>query len=187
MSTENTENIVFEKDNNQIIQEGSHFFTRTTENGESFESADYNTLERAKESLGIVPTTEENNKLLADFMGAKYNKDVSFNIEKNDLWLPKHGICNFQLASTGKRLKYHSDWNWLMEVVEKIECKRDGRCLMDNDDILAYVTIESQYCEIRVYECIFEPEKEFPTKLEAVYSACVQFVKWYNSKPELQC
>ena len=117
--------------------------------------------------------TIENNKLLAEFMGIPKSK-----IESNGK------VLNFE---NSKYNTYNSDWNWLMEVVEKIECKRDGRCLMDNDDILAYVTIEAQYCEIRVYECIFEPEKEFPTKLEAVYSACVQFVKWYNSKPELQC
>lgn len=50
-----TENIVFEHENKQVIKKGNHFFTRVTENGESFESGDFNTLERAKESLGIYP------------------------------------------------------------------------------------------------------------------------------------
>lgn len=50
-----TENIVFEHENKQVIQKGNHFFTRVTENGESFESGDFNTLERAKESLVIYP------------------------------------------------------------------------------------------------------------------------------------
>ena len=119
----------------------------------------------------------ENNILLAEFIGYKkmHPKNESlYNKSKNhELYIEDS--------------KYHSDWNWLMEVVEKIEALRDGRCLMDNDDILAYVTIGSQYCEIRVYECIFEPETEFPTKIQAVYDCCVQFVKWYNSKQELQC
>ena len=47
------EKIVFVQDNKQVIQKGNHFFTRVFENGESFESGDFNTLERAKASLGI--------------------------------------------------------------------------------------------------------------------------------------
>lgn len=47
------ETIVFEQDNKQVIQKGNHFFTRVFDNGESFESGDFNTLERAKASLGI--------------------------------------------------------------------------------------------------------------------------------------
>lgn len=49
-----TEKIVFEQDNKQIIQYGDTFFTRVPENGEYFESQDFNTIERAKLNLGIV-------------------------------------------------------------------------------------------------------------------------------------
>ena len=49
------EQIVFEQDNKQVIKINNHFFTRVFENGESFESGDFNTLERAKENIGIYP------------------------------------------------------------------------------------------------------------------------------------
>jgi len=52
------ETVVFEQDNKQVIQENGKFFTRVFENGESFESGDFNTLERAKENIGIYPKTE---------------------------------------------------------------------------------------------------------------------------------
>ena len=62
--------------------------------------------------------TTENNKIIAEFMGAKTDINVYHEIGskmgKFDLWLPKHGIV------VVSHLKYHSDWNWLMEVVEKI-------------------------------------------------------------------
>lgn len=114
----------------------------------------------------------QNNKLLAEFMGAKYNKDVSFNIEKNDLWLPKHGICNFQLASTGKRLKYHCDWNWLMEVLEKIEAIENNRF---------EVEIRKNYCEI--YDTLDDNsliDEIGDSKIDVLCKSCIKFVKWWN-------
>jgi len=54
-----TEKIVFEQGNKQVLKQGSHFFTRVLENGESFESGDFNTFERAKANLNIASTVEE--------------------------------------------------------------------------------------------------------------------------------
>jgi len=51
MST--TQKIVFKQGKNKVIKQGNHFFTRVFENGEYLESGDFNTLERAKKSLGI--------------------------------------------------------------------------------------------------------------------------------------
>jgi len=48
-----SQKIVFKQGKNKVIQQGSHFFTRVFENGEYLESGDFNTLERAKNSLGI--------------------------------------------------------------------------------------------------------------------------------------
>jgi hypothetical protein len=63
------EKVVFSKENDQVIQQNNHFFTGTLQDGEYYESGDFNSLERAKESLGILPSVEDNNKLIAVFMG----------------------------------------------------------------------------------------------------------------------
>ena len=54
-------------------------------------------------------TTEESNKLVAEFMGCIYNNDFYYD---NDPNMYPEGI---------EGSKYHSSWDWLMPVVEKIE------------------------------------------------------------------
>ena len=72
-----------------------------------------------------------------------------------------------------KGLLYHKDWNWLMEVVEKIE------------DLNYSIEINKQ--EENDYQCLVVKKdiliQEFSsTKIQAVYNACVEFIKWYNEK-----
>lgn len=50
--------VVFEHENKQVIKEGNFFFLRVFENGENFESGDFNTIERAIKHLGIAPKKE---------------------------------------------------------------------------------------------------------------------------------
>ena len=163
--------VVYEKDNRQVIQEGNKFFARLTEGDESFESQDYGSLERAKRSLGIEPTAEENNKMIAEFMGAKPNKGGEFELCQflpfiEDYVRSKH----FYFTS---EMLFHSDWNWLMEVVEKIE------------DLNYSVEINKQ--EDGDYQCLVTKSgiisSEFSNiKIEAVYNACTNFIRQYNNQ-----
>lgn len=92
---------------------------------------------------------QENNKLIAEFMG---------------LDIPKRNP---------NTILYHSDWNWLMEVVEKIESKGFD------------VHINTCVCRISdVGEDRFEDIETFNSnnKIQAVYNACIEFVKWYNNQ-----
>ncbi len=63
-----------------------------------------------------------------------------------------------------------------MEVVEKIEslggavCIGNGNCVM----IIFYLTDVMGESYSKTRELIGE------TKIEAVYNACVEFIKWYN-------
>jgi hypothetical protein len=90
--------------------------------------------------------TTENNKLLAEFMGLTQT-------EINYYYFPK-----FERAFRLGDLKFHSDWNWLMEVVEKIE--RVGKT------------------EFK-FSVEFEKVK-LSSNIESVYNACIEFIKWYN-------
>ena len=70
-------------------------------------------------------------------------------------------------------LLYHSDWNWLMEVVEKIE------------SLEFEVFIETYEVRIELYNnTIFRQHTKVSnqTKIQAVYNACVEFIKWYNEQ-----
>lgn len=64
------------------------------------------------------------------------------------------------------------NWEFLIALVEKIESLRDG------ENIIATVTMQGNYCEIQTSTGIFESEGS--TKREAVYNACVEFIKWYT-------
>jgi hypothetical protein len=90
--------------------------------------------------------TTDNNKLLAEFM-------------------------DFEWYAKDEELEYHKDWNWLMQVVEKIESL---------DYELFIETFEVRIEKHR--ETLFRQHTKVSnqTKIEAVYNACVSFVKWYN-------
>ena len=51
---------------------------------------------------------QDNNKLVAEFMGDTFYPEVQH-------WYDSHG------SFIGDALKYHTSWDWLMPVVEKIE------------------------------------------------------------------
>jgi predicted HTH transcriptional regulator len=106
----------------------------------------------------------ENNRLIAEFMG--YNEEIV------------NGEIYFTLPDmleslSDEELQYHSDWNWLMEVVEKIE----------NYNEYTNVLFTPQGCEINCYiENGFLFSNDCNTKIEAVYNACIEFIKWYNKQ-----
>lgn len=75
--------------------------------------------------------------------------------------------------------EYHSSWDWLMAVVEKIESIKDG---------IYQVDIKQEGCIILERCKNFNPPisktvlnlPEGTTKIEAVYLAVVEFIKLYN-------
>ena len=89
--------------------------------------------------------TTENNKLIAEFMGGYETEEFE---------------------------DYHSDWNWLMEVVDKIESM---------DFVLnirqGHVSIVNNSGKTPFYTGSDIVEK---SKIESVYNTCVEFIKWYN-------
>ena len=154
------EKIVFERDNVQVIQVGDKFFERIFEGGETFESGDFNTMENAKFKLGIMPTIEENNKLIAEFMG--YSQPHP-DYPTSTYWY-KEG------SSPMAVLLFDVNWDWLMEVVEKIN--NTGRFEVVIQKGLCYVSDESNELTL---SC------PASNTLEAVYQAIVEFIKWYNN------
>ena len=75
----------------------------------------------------------EGNKLIAEFMGYKFIEDWHQYWRLSD----KHLLLE-------NELKYHSSWDWLMPVVEKIEY------LYATDYILPRFEINSHICSFSV-------------------------------------
>jgi hypothetical protein len=102
----------------------------------------------------------EGNKLIAEFMGATI--DESNNVK---FILPADGIG---LAGCGlKACRYHTSWDWLMPVVQKIGKQMDRTIL----GILKHFneTQSNFWCD----------------GIENIWEGCVQFIKWYNQTPKL--
>ena len=114
------------------------------------------------------------NKLIAEFMGYKLARcnsgfawDIGESIPSKDHLFPIQGVLH-----TGRELKFHSSWDWLMPVVEKIRFNEFVENF--NINITCDVFIEGEFPEIEIY-C----DNKVST-LEATYKAVVEFIKWYN-------
>lgn len=135
-----------------------------------------------------IMTTEdiiEGNKLIAEFMGAKYNQEAGFYLRPNEVFIINHGICDYTTIELGKGkvLHYNSSWYWLMDVVDKIE-------KLYRDKVANFTVVIKGFCceieqspyhanafkEVHFAE-IYVTEK---TKIGAVYTAVLEFIKWYN-------
>ena len=113
--------------------------------------------------------TLENNKLIAEFMGLGIQ---SFFVESpvNGEYIPDD------------ELQYHSSWDWLMPVVEKIGSL--GHTMIDigiRHCIITPVLYSLSDDAMKFYPKINSNAK--PMK-ECIYTAVVEFINWYNSSKE---
>jgi len=113
--------------------------------------------------------TTENNKLIAEFMGG-------ISVPNDYINFP---VTNGINAMPISKLKYHSSWDWLIPVVEKIESI--GRTAV----VIGFDTCEikdENYADLskNLPDRFDSFNEEGKTKLEATYKAVIEFIKWYN-------
>ena len=128
--------------------------------------------------------TTENKKLIAEFMGfEQYDGIRSESGKYFDYWAKENFSCieeqeieiesqwGFGLKEQdflfAEQLKFHNDWNWLMQVVEKIHSLEDCN----------YKIEISHYTHIDTLPQIIYRKG---TMIENTYNACVEFIKWHN-------
>lgn len=103
----------------------------------------------------------QNNKLIAEFLGWDVNNPSTFPTELHQ----EEELQGFW------ELKFNTDWNYLIQVVENIES-------------LGYdVFINTCVCRITdTGQGILEDIETFnyKNKKQAVYNACVEFIKWHK-------
>lgn len=118
----------------------------------------------------------ENNKLIAEFLNWEFDVIEFIAPKEFETIIP----FNHQSKKTKALecfttsiykvidLKFHSDWNWLMKVIEKIESSGYR------------VEIVKHICGIYLSDKEKIIISENIPKIEAVYNVCVEFIKWYN-------
>jgi len=125
--------------------------------------------------------TIENNKIIAEFLDWEFD-DLSETFETPFLKLVDpnaFGNEQYSCKLQDFELEFHSDWNWLMRVVEKIENLQD-----ENNCAIYNVQIEQSFTEIidnNTYETIIY-NIDADSKIEAVYNTVIEFIKWYNEQ-----
>lgn len=127
-------------------------------------------------------TVEEGDGLIAEFMGAEWRKD--------DYDVYGYAFKEFPTKHSGKwwdakALQYHSSWDWLMPVVEKIEEIEDEH----HGHFGVYINSNGcsiQATNLRTDEPLADPPHYFDevisvTKNQATWKAVINFILWYNS------
>jgi hypothetical protein len=104
----------------------------------------------------------EENKLIAEFMGYHYVAETKM---AHDYFIVK-GIY---IRPDG--IKFDSDWNWLMDVVDKIEGLN--------------FSVEMNRQEEGDYQCLIVKKEIIvqtfsSNKMQSIYQSVIKFIKWYE-------
>jgi hypothetical protein len=101
-----------------------------------------------------INTTQEN-ILIAEFMGYEIQKDPT------ERFFGRYKTPITKVWIKENELSFDTDWNWLMEVVRKIEQ------LEDVYDFEEFLLIRDELCTGRIEESFYN---------------IVDFIKWYNKQ-----
>lgn len=73
--------------------------------------------------------------------------------------------------SSIQNLKFHTDWNWLMEVVKKIKEFFNGTDPLSDKQISEVIKLRKK---------LNESFTSVDIHIEYVYNSCVEFIIWHN-------
>lgn len=130
----------------------------------------------------------ENNKLIAKFMGYMCDNpeedsctfETPFMINTSDKENWEADINDWNSWLRADEMQYHTSWDWLMPVVEKIES-----FVYENGCAKYNVIIEQSWVDIIDNHTSDEiVGVDADSKDIAVYKAVVEFIEWYNKKEE---
>lgn len=125
----------------------------------------------------------ESNKMIAEFMGHIFN-GVEYILPEYERIIPfntqsKKATCLECFKSSifkPSELQYHTSWDWLIPVVEKIES------LIFEDDEYYNFQILGGCCVyiISSHGNEIVSVDNVSSKIDCAYKAVVEFIKWYN-------
>jgi hypothetical protein len=104
--------------------------------------------------------TLEGNKLIAEFMEYPSNGFGKY-------------VCPIKdIPVEADELPYHTSWDWLMPVVEKVNL-----LTRDNEKVTEYFTSELGSCDYMKYML---GDVVVTSGITDVFPEVVEFIKWYN-------
>ena len=128
---------------------------------------------------------EENNKIIAEFMGFTFEKNIGY--YDNEMLLEQI-VYEQQNGNCFDELLFNKDWNWLMAVVEKIENIKikDYSISTDITDDKTFINVW-HYGDGGKWSILIsnlnEEYKDF-NKMQRTYKAVVKFINFYNKQKE---
>lgn len=130
----------------------------------------------------------KNNQLIAEFMGWSYI-DETYEIGSKPFkaWETPYTQEKWVISGisegwepvntfTTEELLFHTSWDWLMPVVEKIESIEEGKYQID---ILQEGCRACVQCQTFIDNTVSKMP-EGSTKLESAYKTVIDFINWYN-------
>lgn len=119
---------------------------------------------------------KEQNRLIAKFMDAEVTKPYSDykDISGYIITYPEKKSPGMLKTYTDSSLEYHFNWNWIIEVVKKINelCKEMEAILPDYSDL-----DNSNGWRAWNYRRI-----SVSTDININYNKIIKFIEWYNNK-----
>ncbi len=121
----------------------------------------------------------EGNRLIAEFLQLELNyKQVQFDnrIYYKTPFLPTiHAACEEQF-------EFHKSLDWLQPVLDKIEDNWVEISIIGNRNMTGCDHKEYE-CEIYTtgYQCITQAHAASINRVEAIYKACIEYIKKYNT------
>jgi len=109
-------------------------------------------------------TTTEGNRLIAEFMGAKYPHDFqkSYAVFRPVIF----GDMQGDYSCDDKDLRFHSSWDWLMPVVKKIFK-------------INMIPLDKSHPKFLLQHSILTLND-----INDVYTEVVNFIQWYNQNKQ---
>lgn len=122
----------------------------------------------------------EGNKLIELFYsGRTLSTDDTFFGRKQGM--PKQYENWYDIVSVGD-LKYHSSWDWLMPVVDKVEQLFEGSISVNIYDDRCTIEISTQYAMATDIHLPDEFYNNEGPKIRSTWLSIVQFITWYNTQ-----
>jgi hypothetical protein len=144
----------------------------------------------------------EGNKLIAEFMGGELQDVFCGNIKQKPRFYfsndRKSPLCGGRHSEDGDTLQYHTSFDWLMPVIEKIESiempeHRNDYNHIVKKGVLANISIhrvrevskkeDGYYCTIQLwdYDALRFEVISKKSRIDATYLCVIKFIKWYNT------
>lgn len=125
----------------------------------------------------------EGNTAIAEFMGGKLkpkSKRHPDNPHNKPTWWFDDKVGHFEL-------EYHSSWDWLMPVVEKIDELVIPASFINSDypeHVFTTLSGKTFWICIGDNHKIFEAKED--VKIASAWKAITDFLKWYNEKEKIR-